>query len=102
MRLITVLYHLDGNAWWADSPELPGWTCVAETLEETRVLATEGAREFAGEDIIVSEFIPEGHASTSADPAIVDLTISTPVDYFFPAPAFPTPSRAVSPMNSNP
>jgi len=40
---ISVMYHLDHDAWWAESPDVPGWTVVGETFAEIRDLAVDGA-----------------------------------------------------------
>lgn len=36
--------------WWADSPEVPGFTVAADTMSELRALATEGL-DFVGVDV---------------------------------------------------
>jgi len=69
MRRITIQYHWEPEGWWADSPDLPGFTAVGDTYEEIRVLVMEGVAEVTEEPFIVVE---EGVW------AVVELTKGTP------------------------
>jgi len=40
---IRVLYHHEADGWWAESPDITGWTIAGETFEQVRELAEEGA-----------------------------------------------------------
>jgi hypothetical protein len=62
MKSINVHYHVEGGAWWADSPDLPGWTAAGDSFDEVRAQALAGARHFAGEPIAVSEMLPQSEA----------------------------------------
>ncbi len=42
MTTVRVDYHREGEQWWADSVDVPGWVAGADTLEETRNMVTEG------------------------------------------------------------
>ena len=57
---ISVMYHLDDDAWWAESPDIPGWTIAGATFAEIRALAEDGAR-FALErdDVDVRHLVPQ-------------------------------------------
>jgi len=57
MRRVAIKYHQDaGYGWWADSPDIPGFTAVADTLTEVRVLARDGVAFALGdEEAIVVE-----------------------------------------------
>ena len=54
-----VLYHEEPEGWWAESPDLDGWTAAGETFDKVRVLAEEGVR-FALEDdaVEIEHFAP--------------------------------------------
>jgi predicted RNase H-like HicB family nuclease len=39
---VRVLYHQEPEGWWAESPEIEGWTVAGESYEEVRGLAEEG------------------------------------------------------------
>lgn len=56
---VRVIHQPDDDTWTATSPELPGWTAVADTFEGARRLAEEGVR-FAldREDVEVKHFVP--------------------------------------------
>lgn len=53
MREIRIQYHADGDRWWADSEDLPGWSAAGNSFEEVRELAHSGAKVFAGSDAVV-------------------------------------------------
>jgi predicted RNase H-like HicB family nuclease len=39
---VRVLYHHEADGWWAESPDIDGWTVAGETYEEVRRLAEDG------------------------------------------------------------
>ena len=39
---VKIVYHRDEGAWWADSPDMPGFSAVGDTFDDTRKLALEG------------------------------------------------------------
>jgi predicted RNase H-like HicB family nuclease len=39
---IRILYHQEPQGWWAESPDIDGWSVTAETYEEVRQLAEDG------------------------------------------------------------
>lgn len=49
MRQITVRYHKEAGTWWAESPDLPGFSAAADSRDELRVLVSEGVA-FAVDD----------------------------------------------------
>jgi predicted RNase H-like HicB family nuclease len=55
MRKVRVIYHLDDDGWWAESPDVPGWTGVGDSFDEVRDLAHEGLPFFAEEDLSFEE-----------------------------------------------
>jgi predicted RNase H-like HicB family nuclease len=63
---VIIRYHEEPEGWWADSEEVPGWTCAGSNLEEVRALAAEGIHEFVGSDVLISEALPQIVASSSA------------------------------------
>ena len=42
MKLVRVIYHHEDEGWWAESPDLKGWTAVADSYEEIVQLVEEG------------------------------------------------------------
>lgn len=41
---IRVLYHLEAAGWWAESPDIDGWTVAGDTFEQVRELVDDGVR----------------------------------------------------------
>ncbi len=42
MQPIRVIYHREPEGWWAESPDVAGWTAVADSYSEIVKLAEEG------------------------------------------------------------
>jgi len=64
MDRIRVIYHDEPPyGWWAESPDIAGWTAVASTFDAVRQLAEEGV-PFALErdDVIVEHLVPASAA----------------------------------------
>src|SRR5690349_24917431 len=59
-RFVIIHYHEEADGWWADSPDIPGWTCAAATAEEVHGLSEQAIREFASGS--VGEAIPNSTA----------------------------------------
>jgi predicted RNase H-like HicB family nuclease len=69
MRRVRIQYHCDGQ-WWADSPDLPNYTAVADSFAELRDLVLEGVEFVVGEPvIIVEEASPFTDAMTEGEPS---------------------------------
>jgi len=39
---IRILYHQEPQGWWAESPDIDGWSVASETYEEVRQLVEDG------------------------------------------------------------
>jgi predicted RNase H-like HicB family nuclease len=39
---VRVLYHREPDGWWAESPEIEGWTVAGGSYEEVRGLVNDG------------------------------------------------------------
>lgn len=55
MRRVHMEYHQDGDTWWAESPDAPGFTAVGQTEAEVRLLAREGVAFFLDEEVLVED-----------------------------------------------
>lgn len=42
MEIVRVIYHHENDGWWAESPDVEGWSAVGETYAEVVKLAEEG------------------------------------------------------------
>lgn len=87
MKIISILYHREEEGWWADSSDLPGWTAAADSLEELRPLALEGAREFAGPEAMFREAVVHdpltltSAGSASASAVVLNLDLGVTMSY---------------------
>ena len=60
MDRIRVIYHDEPPyGWWAESPDISGWSAAAASYDDVRQLAEEGVR-FALErdDVVVEHLVP--------------------------------------------
>lgn len=51
---VRVLYHDEAEGWWAESPDIEGWTVASESFEQARQLVEDGvsfALASAAEDL---------------------------------------------------
>jgi predicted RNase H-like HicB family nuclease len=39
---IRILYHQEAQGWWAESPEIDGWSVAGHSYEEVRQLVEDG------------------------------------------------------------
>lgn len=51
MRIVRVLYRQEADGWWAESPDVPGYTAVGRDHEEVRQMIREGLPYFLGETL---------------------------------------------------
>jgi predicted RNase H-like HicB family nuclease len=59
MGAVRVIYHREPEGWWAESPEIPGWSAAGETYEEVRALVDEGVEIALGrQDVEIEHFVP--------------------------------------------
>lgn len=42
MEAVRVIYHHEADGWWAESPDVEGWSAAGETYAEVVKLAEEG------------------------------------------------------------
>lgn len=73
MEPLRVIYHHEPEGWWADSPDVTGYTAAAPTYEEVRALVEEGLLWAAQE---------HARDAGSAVPPV-----GTPLEHYVPAPA---------------
>jgi len=51
-----ILYHHEADGWWAESPDIDGWTAAGASYEEVRDLAEQGAEFALGEPVELEHF----------------------------------------------
>lgn len=57
MRTVRVIYRAEPEGWWAESPDVSGYTAVGQSYDEVRELAHEGLPDFAGEELDFQETV---------------------------------------------
>lgn len=63
METVRVIYHHETDCWWAESPDVEGWSAAGDTYAEVAKLAAEGI-PFALErdDVALEHFVPVGES----------------------------------------
>jgi predicted RNase H-like HicB family nuclease len=63
METVRVIYHHETDGWWAESPDVEGWSAAGATYAEVAKLAGEGI-PFALErdDVVLEHFVPVGES----------------------------------------
>ena len=67
MEPIRVIYHREPEGWWAESPDVEGWTAVGGSYAEVLKLAKEGI-PFALErdEVDLEHYVPAGESKILA------------------------------------
>lgn len=60
MNTVRVIYHHEGDGWWAESPDVEGWSAAGDTFPEVRELAVEGIPFAIGTDADLEHYVPAG------------------------------------------
>jgi predicted RNase H-like HicB family nuclease len=56
---VRVLYHEEPDGWWAESPDVDGWSAAGATFDEVHRLAAEGVRfALQDESVEIEHFVP--------------------------------------------
>ena len=63
MKTMRVIYHRESEGWWAESPDVKGWSAAGDTYAEVAKLAEEGI-PFAldRDDVVLEHFVPVGES----------------------------------------
>jgi predicted RNase H-like HicB family nuclease len=73
---IRILYHQEPQGWWAESPDIEGWSVAGESYEEVRQLVEDGV-----------SFALASAAEDRGEVFDEDGFASIRVEHFVPAPA---------------
>jgi predicted RNase H-like HicB family nuclease len=65
MEPIRVIYHREPEGWWAESPDVAGWTAVADSYSEVLKLAEEGIPFALEREVEMEHFVPAGNPLTA-------------------------------------
>jgi predicted RNase H-like HicB family nuclease len=72
-RKVWIEYHSEPEGWWAESPDLPGFSAAGDTFPEVHAQAHEGAEFFAEEPLEIEDLVPTtlGPRNTAAASGLV-------------------------------
>lgn len=60
METVRVIYHHEEDGWWAESPEIEGWSAAGDSYPEVHQLAIEGVPFALGHDAELEHYVPAG------------------------------------------
>jgi predicted RNase H-like HicB family nuclease len=60
METVRVIYHHEPDGWWAESPDVDGWSAAGSSYGEVVKLAEEGVPLALGQDAKLEHQIPAG------------------------------------------
>jgi predicted RNase H-like HicB family nuclease len=60
MDTVRVIYHHEPDGWWAESPDIDGWSAAGATYSEVVELAEEGVPFALGHDAELEHYVPAG------------------------------------------
>lgn len=60
MDPIRVIYHREPEGWWAESPDVKGWTAVGSSYAEVMKMAEEGIPFALEREAEVEHYVPAG------------------------------------------
>jgi predicted RNase H-like HicB family nuclease len=60
MDTVRVIYHHEEDGWWAESPDVEGWSAAGDSFPEVRELAVEGIPFALGGDAELEHYVPAG------------------------------------------
>jgi len=58
MDTVRVIYHEEPEGWWAESPDVEGWTAAGETYDEVHALVVEGVPFALDREVVLEHFVP--------------------------------------------
>ncbi|HET8954235.1 MAG TPA: type II toxin-antitoxin system HicB family antitoxin [Solirubrobacterales bacterium] len=60
MEPVRVIYHHEAEGWWAESPDVPGWTAVGKSYAEVLQLTEEGIPFALEREVPIEHVVPAG------------------------------------------
>ena|SRR5689334_10925406 len=67
METVHVIYHHEDDGWWAESPEVDGWSAAGESYAEVAQLAEEGIPFALGRQVTLDHQGPERDSVATAN-----------------------------------
>ncbi len=60
METVRIIYHHQADGWWAESPDVEGWSAAGNTYAEVVKLADEGVPFALGRGAELEHYVPVG------------------------------------------
>lgn len=60
MEPVRIIYHHEEEGWWAESPDVKGWTAVGDSYAEVLKLAEEGIPFALEREVPLEHYVPAG------------------------------------------
>jgi predicted RNase H-like HicB family nuclease len=60
MEVVRVIYHHEDDSWWAECPDVDGWSAAGESYAEVVKLTEEGIPFGLGHQAALEHFVPAG------------------------------------------
>jgi predicted RNase H-like HicB family nuclease len=60
MGIVRVIYHHQRDGWWAESPDVEGWSATGESYAKVVKLAEEGIGFALEHEAKLEHFVPTG------------------------------------------
>ena len=60
METVRVIYHHEAYGWWAESPDVEGWSAAGDTYAEVVKLAKDGVSLTLGHSAELEHYVPAG------------------------------------------
>lgn len=58
MKTVRVIYHHEADGWWAESPDVEGWSAAGETYAEVVKLAEDGIPFALEHPVELEHYVP--------------------------------------------
>ena len=63
METVRVIYHHEADGWWAESPDVEGWSAAGDTYAEVVKLAEEGISFALSHPAELEHYVPAAERS---------------------------------------
>jgi predicted RNase H-like HicB family nuclease len=65
METVRVIYHHEANSWWAESPDVEGWTALGDSYAEVVKLTEEGIPFALERPVELEHYVPAGEGASA-------------------------------------
>ena len=62
MEIVRVIYHHESDGWWAESPDVDGWSAAGDSYAEVVKLAEEGIPFALDGEAALEHYVPAGES----------------------------------------